>query len=345
MQTDYSLPESAALYSDTFLVNYEFEQKSAYDKAVILTYFAFTSLSTVGFGDFAPISNTERLIGAFILLLGVAVFSYIMGNFIEILTESQNFNKDLEEDDLMNKFFGTLKRFNNDEPIDHELKERIEAHFNYRWTRDKNVAYEGDISQSIMEQLQTNKDLLNSLYRDFIYHDFIRSFSRTFKFPNQDSEYKHAMYTWADDDYREFMLEVLTALEPRREENHRVLMYENEEVNEILFFNKGQYVVGFELNNVLYFMLKFKEQNLIGGYNITFNKRSLFVYKTTSVCEGFSIRRKNWKSIMANHPKITPIIQERIRDLYENYMYNKLKSMKEKRIALIENRADYEQIH
>jgi len=50
-----------------------------------LTYFAFTSLSTVGFGDYAPISNLERAVGAFMLLSGVAIFSYIMGNFIEMI--------------------------------------------------------------------------------------------------------------------------------------------------------------------------------------------------------------------------------------------------------------------
>jgi hypothetical protein len=48
-------------------------------------YYAFTTLSTVGFGDFFPSSNSERALCSFILLGGVAIFSYIMGNFIEIL--------------------------------------------------------------------------------------------------------------------------------------------------------------------------------------------------------------------------------------------------------------------
>ena len=45
---------------------------------VTLTYFAFTSLSTVGLGDLHPRSNSERLVGAFVLLFGVALTSYIM---------------------------------------------------------------------------------------------------------------------------------------------------------------------------------------------------------------------------------------------------------------------------
>ena len=48
-------------------------------------YYAFTSLSTVGFGDYHPRSDEERVLCAFILLFGVAIFSYIMGNFIEMI--------------------------------------------------------------------------------------------------------------------------------------------------------------------------------------------------------------------------------------------------------------------
>jgi len=50
-------------------------------------YFSFTSLSTVGFGDYHPRGNFERLVICFYLLFGVAIFSYIMGNFIEILED------------------------------------------------------------------------------------------------------------------------------------------------------------------------------------------------------------------------------------------------------------------
>ena len=55
------------------------------ENTIIVTYFAFTSLSTVGFGDYNPRSDIERLLCAFILLFGVAIFSYIMGNFISII--------------------------------------------------------------------------------------------------------------------------------------------------------------------------------------------------------------------------------------------------------------------
>ena len=66
---------------------YEINDNPTSRNLLISLYFAFTSLSTVGFGDYAPRGNIERAFGAFMLLFGVAIFSYIMGNFIEILTQ------------------------------------------------------------------------------------------------------------------------------------------------------------------------------------------------------------------------------------------------------------------
>ena len=57
------------------------------ENLIIIFYFAFTSLTTVGFGDYHPRGDVERLFGAFMLLVGVAIFSLVMGNFIDILQE------------------------------------------------------------------------------------------------------------------------------------------------------------------------------------------------------------------------------------------------------------------
>ena len=48
----------------------------------VVVYYMFTTLSTVGFGDFNPKSEFERLIITFILIIGVACFSFIISQFI-----------------------------------------------------------------------------------------------------------------------------------------------------------------------------------------------------------------------------------------------------------------------
>ena len=82
---DYLDPKKE-IDKESFIWKFDLNNFSHSKVTIVATYFAFTSLSTVGFGDYYPVSDMERLVGAFVLLFGVAIFSYIMGNFINILT-------------------------------------------------------------------------------------------------------------------------------------------------------------------------------------------------------------------------------------------------------------------
>jgi len=53
-----------------------------------------TSLSTVGFGDYYPITNEERLICSFVLLFGVMLFGLFMGMLNEMITKIKNSSDD-----------------------------------------------------------------------------------------------------------------------------------------------------------------------------------------------------------------------------------------------------------
>ena len=105
-----------------------------------MVYFAITSLSTVGFGDFCPRSDLERALGALMLLFGVAIFSLCMGNFIEMVGQINEFNQTLDDGDSLARFFGVIHRFNHYKPFNIELKRKIEKHFNYKWEFDRNQA-------------------------------------------------------------------------------------------------------------------------------------------------------------------------------------------------------------
>ena len=84
---------------------------------IIAYYFALTSLSTVGFGDYNPRSNFERIFVSFMLVTGVAIFSFFMGVFIEILQGYESITAELEDYENLSKFICTLKSFNKGKPI------------------------------------------------------------------------------------------------------------------------------------------------------------------------------------------------------------------------------------
>jgi len=79
---------------------------------VLLVYFSFTSLSTVGLGDLNPRSNFERIFIAIMLLLGVAIFSLIMGEFTNILFQYEAITSEIEDYNDLAKFLGIIKYLN-----------------------------------------------------------------------------------------------------------------------------------------------------------------------------------------------------------------------------------------
>lgn len=69
--------------TETFITNNnlqpDYAETTETYKVSALMYYAYTTLSTVGFGDFNPRSDHERAICIVVLLLGVAIFGIIMG--------------------------------------------------------------------------------------------------------------------------------------------------------------------------------------------------------------------------------------------------------------------------
>lgn len=80
---------------------------------ITVAYFSLTTLSTVGFGDYNPRSNAERLMCVLIFLFGINTFSYIMGVFLDLIDNYQALNMELDDGDRLTKFFGVIKFFNN----------------------------------------------------------------------------------------------------------------------------------------------------------------------------------------------------------------------------------------
>jgi hypothetical protein len=116
------------------------KEEKFFDSMIKAMYFAFTTLATVGYGDLYPVSNAERIIGSIIILFGVVVFSFVMGNFIEMLMEFKIVTAANEDNSNLSKWFGLLARFNKGRPLPKDMRERLENYFAYYWDNDRNYA-------------------------------------------------------------------------------------------------------------------------------------------------------------------------------------------------------------
>ena len=92
---------------------WDIKEKTSFDQVIIATYFALTSLSTVGLGDFYPISDIERLMGSFVLLAGVCMMSYVLSSLRFMIKNIDKLNGEFEQRDELENFFIMLEMFNH----------------------------------------------------------------------------------------------------------------------------------------------------------------------------------------------------------------------------------------
>ena len=120
---------------------------------IAVVYFAFSTLATVGYGDFHPVSNAELIVGSFIILFGVAVFSFIMGSFIDMLMEFRVVTSENVDNANLTKWFGLLARFNKGRPLSKDMTFKIEEYFDYYWSKDRNYAVKSLAGQRFLSEL------------------------------------------------------------------------------------------------------------------------------------------------------------------------------------------------
>jgi len=106
---------------ETFVKTFGLNEASNKRKLIVSCYFALTTLSTVGYGDFYPVSNLERIIAILIMLCGVAFFSYIMGSFIEIISNYEKKMGVIDKGTDLHNWMTLLTRFTNNKPLPKSL--------------------------------------------------------------------------------------------------------------------------------------------------------------------------------------------------------------------------------
>ena len=137
---------------------------------------------------------------------------------------------------------------------------------------------------------------------------------------------------------------VLSNLEPRFELKHTILVDELDEFNEILFFQRGTMLIGYEINKCRKYCLKYVDKSVIGAYGVTFNQRSAFIYTALTNCYGFSIRKQNWQKIIETNVEMGCIMKQTVLMQYITQIRSKVMVRKKRAIAKMFARNDHQMI-
>jgi len=99
---------------------------SQYVKAI---YWCVTTLTTVGYGDVTPVTKVEMIYSIFVMLSGVGLYGYIIGNIAGIITK---------KDPLKSRYLENMEKLSTMthlKKIPHDLQQRIRDYYTYIWKK------------------------------------------------------------------------------------------------------------------------------------------------------------------------------------------------------------------
>ena len=85
--TSLTLTEIGGTVEDSFKTYIGEELKNEYVLATLI-YYSMTTLAKIGYGDFFPLSDAEKLYTLVVLLFSLVFFSFLLDRFIDILQNS-----------------------------------------------------------------------------------------------------------------------------------------------------------------------------------------------------------------------------------------------------------------
>lgn len=117
ISNEFNLDEDVA-EENTFILAFDLgKYETDKQRLIVCCYFALTMLSTVGYGDYYPKSPREKIASVIIMLACVAIFSFIMSSFLEIISSYNKKMDSVDKSEELDKWLISLERFTNSTQI------------------------------------------------------------------------------------------------------------------------------------------------------------------------------------------------------------------------------------
>ena len=141
--------QDSAIHSTTWVTAARVIDSSYGTKYITSLYWAFTTMTTVGYGDITPFTINEKIYAMFTMILACGVFAYTVGS-IGSLVSKQNAVENAYREQIVG-----VNRYMKKKTLPHELQFRVRRYLEYVWeNKRKNNMDEKQILTLLSEPLR-----------------------------------------------------------------------------------------------------------------------------------------------------------------------------------------------
>jgi hypothetical protein len=258
-------------------------------RLIVCCYFALTMLATVGYGDYYPISSREMIAAVIIMLACVAIFSFIMSSFLEIISSYNQKMDTVDKSEELDRWLISLERYTKGTPLNLSLINDITADVQYFNSNDRvNYLKNGSVFSQLPEKI------VKEMVADFIFADIFLQYKRFFRMEFLKE--------------KEFLYDVAMGFMPRRFDHSnpvdKIIYEEDQEVVEMYFVLNGQ--IGYAINALQmkhtgsFYKIgrRQKGRQLICDHYAINKKKSKFIYIALEDCDCFALSSKYFEKVI-----------------------------------------------
>jgi CRP-like cAMP-binding protein len=237
-------------------------------------YWVFTTLSTLGYGDYFPVVRNEYLFTMSIEFMGVFLFAYMMGN-INVLIEKldDDHNEYIENEfEVLDQWLMKIDRANPKKRLNQERVDKIRGSLKTYWEKDHSSIQKGDFLHQLPVELKS--ELINHLFKNFM-----------------DSTFR-IFFTGLEEKFKQ---EIVVNLYPRKYQKNEEIIPIDSGAKNLYFIVKGKVTISSKEKIMDY--VELQEGSYFGDYLIFFRLRSSNAFIAEEDVELMCIKKKKFLEI------------------------------------------------
>ena len=309
-----------------FIDTFNLAQYSGISQVIRVWYFIFSSMMTVGYGDFTATNLYERALLSIILIIGPTWFAFTIGKALNTVKRLKEIDGTADLGGQLGIWLSNVERKHLQIP--HRIKDKVKKYYLNYWKNDR-LGKMGNIADGAWnyEELVRIQDpflavLPQNLREEILDHIFGDIFSKFSYFFDRQSKWKYSLCLY---------------LQPRIYFENEIIIKENHPVLEILFVVSGKILIGFNYANEFQEIFRVKDYEIIGDFFVLDQSPSFLCYMAIDTVHGYWVPADIANAIIL---KTSHHYTQYFAETKRNYMSCKhkkektLRSLRESRISL-----------
>ena len=261
---------------DSWVVRSEIENASPAKQYILSLYWAFTTMTTIGYGDITPKRTIEYIATIIIMLLGASIYAFIIGNIASLISEL-----DTAKLNYRNKT-EALIQYLRYQQVPKELVSKISNYYEYLWARDR-----GFNEENLFRDLPPSSrlEVLQYITRELLQ--------------------QVPLFKYCSPGLRNILLSVLKV---ETYAPNSYIVFEGELGEAIYFITKGK--VEIIIANSNEFIDQLGEGEYFGDISLVLKEKRTASVRTISYCDLFVLTEKDFIHIKNKYPEFKEVLKQ-----------------------------------